>query len=259
MKLTEVSTSQGLIGSAEFDLFKHELKKHCTAFLRLMTIAGFYPPDLQKSNAGALYRATKKPLSGEFGSQTIRQDRKPRDMITMFSDLYDYYAEQEVGIKNLRARSMFCTGHDYEAAKYGDYTYYVFPVDGSRYFYSPGSKDTLDLNYANMQRQFYRFESAHSKEIAEFAAAHGVSENEYGTIQIQNSPIMQKYVFSQLYQESPHMLDIKEVDSMMELPDLIKNGIELMVVAPNYYYLQDEVIWPKQTYREFVLNLGLNL
>lgn len=265
MKITEVSASN-IINNVEFDVFKHELKKNCAAYLRLLSVEGFFPSEgysfSGENQDGAIYRATKMPI-GNYGSRNIRQDRKPRDMNPVISDLYSYYAEQQVGVSGLRSRSIFCTGVAANADSYGDYLYYVFPVDGTRYFYSPGVVDVMDSHkFLHMQEQFHEYVWGNQEKIEQFGESHGVKVGIVDDqLDIGVSPIVEQYVFEGFYKQNTRAITILEVDSLEELPALLKSGVELMVYGvPNFYYLADNYLKSMDiTFKEFTTGLGLNL
>lgn len=101
------------------------LKKDCSEFLKLTNINN------------PLYRGLKFNMF--FEKIKLNKNRKPVDMEQNISDILDDGFNSIFKVK-ARSQSIFCSGLDSNASKYG-ILYYIFPIKKFNYIWSPIIED----------------------------------------------------------------------------------------------------------------------
>ena len=94
----------------------------------------------------------------EFGVQTVRKDRKPKDTNVIFDSLVNKFLKE----KNLplRRESVFASRNKHQTEEFGN-VYLIFPIGEFRYAWIPNVADLIDI-------QKPVFEYVSESELAEF-------------------------------------------------------------------------------------------
>ena len=132
-----------LAESDDIDVFLKDLKSNCSEFL--------------SQTKFPLYRGMRgKP---DFGFDEAKDNREPKDSKDnpIFNNLFNLGAELITGISLIRRKAYFCSNSRDDARQYGN-TYFIFPSNGGKYFYSPEIEDSLeDIHTHHMLLSMRRF------------------------------------------------------------------------------------------------------
>lgn len=216
-ELDELSTMQPVLAGIGVD---------CTEFL---------------SNPFELYRGIDANIT--IRKIPIRQDREPLDTDHISSGLFNYLFEKEHNISNIRMRSMFCTGERRQATRYGA-LHWVFPVNGSEVWASPGIRDSrsivdqvlLEQTRLISNEQYQKAMQASnvpvfSGEFFKFIEEHGSRDAQMALEKIAANT---RATFVKYQKLNP--------SSVKSLPA----ATEIMIVGPAYYAAN--VAWISETY-----------
>lgn len=102
-----------------------------------------------------LYRGMKE--SSEILIKNIRSDRKPLDSSSLYHKIFtDGF--KDAGIAATRDNSIFCTGNNADASRYGN-VYVIFPIDDFSFSYSPSISDLYNYKHYFYTQGFINFKN----------------------------------------------------------------------------------------------------
>ena len=220
---------------------KEKLKKDCSFFFNESKKL----PMLRGADLGE-HQKGEKWLPKTFVKQSIRTDRKTRNSHNnpFFFWSFNAAVEHQFGIKDIRSKSLFCTGNIGMARYYGDINF-VFPIGQFKYIWSPEINDSYEdihlMHFSDIQHtgeksgefessmQYYPWLSKMERiyinkwiENKEFNL-DDLSQTESKVLQIA-APIIKKNFEKYNYQFNQN------------LDGAIKSGNEIFIIAPAEYY-----------------------
>jgi hypothetical protein len=112
------------------------LKRDCSPFLKVAKVHNY--PLLRGMDETSIVSTIPQP-----------KYRKPKDSTAAFNKMFNFIVEGAIGVKDIRAQTLFCTTNFQQANIYGN-VHYIFPKGDYKFIWSPEiydsySSDTLFL------------------------------------------------------------------------------------------------------------------
>ena len=221
------------------------IKRHCQQFLK-------------ESKRRPLYRG-QKTRSPDFKYKTQPQ-RKNKDVGQTVSGLFNLYVEEKFHIPNFRNENViFTNGNVSETKTFGD-PYYVFPVDGYEYMWSPIIRDFLGFE-SSISGYFIKAlteKYGHEKAVQIYTKLSASIENNYPCMINDLINDSNNFIGKENVYEMSHKINIEVFEHHYDydnnhLSDAIAAEVEIMIRTPYYY-----AISVSDLYEHYDADLGMH-
>ena len=228
------------------------IKKHCQQFLKESKRRPLYRG--QKTKAPNFYYKTKAKRENKDVGQTV-------------SGLFNLYVEEKFHIPNFRNENViFTNGNISETKTFGD-AYYVFPVDGYEYMWSPIIRDFLgfesSINGYFIKALTKEYGTEEAQKIYIMLSA-SIKKNYPATIKDlmddENNFIGKFNVYEMVHKDNIEVFEEHYDYDNNHLSQAISAEVEIMIRTPYYYAISVSDLYEhydadfgmhEEVYREF--------